>query len=45
MLDRGEDNYKWLMLATVAIYLTAASVTGWLLGPLERVGSLNEVPS
>ncbi len=45
VLDRSEDNYKWLMLATVAIYLAAASVTGWLLGPLERVGSRAEEPS
>ena len=45
VLDRGEDNYKWLMLATVAIYLVAASVTGWLLGPLERVGSPIEEPT
>ena len=36
VLDRGEDNYKWLMLSTVAIYLVAASVTGWLLGPLTE---------
>jgi predicted MFS family arabinose efflux permease len=36
VLDRSEDNYKWLMLSTVAIYLAAAAVTRWLLGPLER---------
>lgn len=43
LLDRSEDNYKWLMLATVAIYLAAAAVTRWLLAPLERVGSAAEV--
>jgi predicted MFS family arabinose efflux permease len=35
VLDRGEDNYKWLMLTTVGIYLVAATVTRWMLGPLE----------
>ncbi len=45
VLDRSADNYQWLMLATVAIYLVAASVTGWLLGPLERIGSPIEEPT
>ncbi len=36
MLDRGRDNYHWLMLTTVAIYVGAAIATGWLLAPLER---------
>jgi predicted MFS family arabinose efflux permease len=45
VLDQGEDNYNWLMLATVAIYLVAATVTGWLLAPLERVGSGLEATS
>jgi len=36
VLDRSADNYKWLMLTTVGIYLVAATVTGWLLSPLER---------
>ncbi|MBK7643292.1 MAG: MFS transporter [Planctomycetes bacterium] len=40
VLDRSEDNYKWLMLTTVGIYLVAAMITGWLLAPLERGESL-----
>ena len=42
VLDQGEDNYKWLMLATVGIYLVAATVTAFLLGPLERRATLTE---
>lgn len=44
VLDRGEDNYKWLMLTTVGIYLVAASVTASLLGPLERRASDQAAP-
>jgi len=36
VLDRSADNYKWLMLSTVGIYLVAATVTRWLLTPLEE---------
>lgn len=36
VLDRGPDNYHWLMLSTVAIYVVAAGATALLLGPLER---------
>lgn len=45
VLDRGRDNYHWLMLTTVAIYVCAAIATGWLLAPLERADSPAEEPA